>query len=153
MARYLSSTETFIRRRLGPGRAEMTARMTVSMPVMGEEFARPRKCRSVVETAGWKDAGTIFGLLCSSPNSFWEDHAMRPLALALSTAALLTFPMSAFAQAIEVSPRGIEVEHEGRSVAPPECRELRKACLNKEELGEQGQGNCERYRKICRDQD
>jgi hypothetical protein len=27
---------------------------------------------------------------------------------------------------------------------------MRKACLNKEELGEQGQGNCERYHKRTR---
>jgi hypothetical protein len=29
------------------------------------------------------------------------------------------------------------------------CRELRKACLMKDELGEQGQGNCRRYRDTC----
>jgi hypothetical protein len=26
---------------------------------------------------------------------------------------------------------------------------MRKACLNKEGLGEHGQGNCERYRRLC----
>jgi hypothetical protein len=26
---------------------------------------------------------------------------------------------------------------------------LRLACLHKEELGEQGRGNCERYRSMC----
>ena len=31
-----------------------------------------------------------------------------------------------------------------------QCRELRQACLHKEELGEQGMGNCRRYREICR---
>jgi hypothetical protein len=31
-----------------------------------------------------------------------------------------------------------------------ECRELRLACVHKEELGEQGQGNCRRYRQVCR---
>lgn len=30
------------------------------------------------------------------------------------------------------------------------CRELRRACLNKEELGEVGRGNCQRYRELCR---
>jgi hypothetical protein len=30
-----------------------------------------------------------------------------------------------------------------------DCRELRLACLHKDELGEQGQGNCQRYREIC----
>jgi hypothetical protein len=27
---------------------------------------------------------------------------------------------------------------------------LRQACLHKEELGEQGMGNCRRYRELCR---
>jgi hypothetical protein len=31
-----------------------------------------------------------------------------------------------------------------------QCRELRQACLHKEELGEQGMGNCRRYRELCR---
>jgi hypothetical protein len=26
---------------------------------------------------------------------------------------------------------------------------LRLACLHKEEMGEQGQGNCRRYHKVC----
>jgi hypothetical protein len=30
------------------------------------------------------------------------------------------------------------------------CEDLRAACLNKERLGEQGEGNCRRYREICR---
>ena len=30
------------------------------------------------------------------------------------------------------------------------CEELRYACLNKERLGEQGEGNCRRYRELCR---
>ena len=29
------------------------------------------------------------------------------------------------------------------------CRELRRACEMKEELGERGQGNCQRYRELC----
>jgi hypothetical protein len=29
------------------------------------------------------------------------------------------------------------------------CRELRRACEMKEELGETGQGNCRRYREMC----
>jgi hypothetical protein len=31
-----------------------------------------------------------------------------------------------------------------------ECRELRQACLHREELGEEGMGNCRRYRELCR---
>ena len=78
---------------------------------------------------------------------------MRTYALAIAVAALFAFPGAAFSQAIEVGPRGVEVEglHHGRSAWHPECREMRKACLNKEELGEQGQGNCERYRRHCQD--
>jgi hypothetical protein len=32
------------------------------------------------------------------------------------------------------------------------CYELRKSCLNKEQLGEQGEGNCRQYRQTCRGQ-
>jgi len=31
-----------------------------------------------------------------------------------------------------------------------DCRELRRACLFKEDLGEVGRGNCQRYRSLCR---
>jgi hypothetical protein len=31
-----------------------------------------------------------------------------------------------------------------------DCEELRAACLNKEQLGERGEGNCRRYRQLCR---
>jgi hypothetical protein len=31
-----------------------------------------------------------------------------------------------------------------------ECRELRQACIHREELGEEGMGNCRRYREFCR---
>jgi len=30
------------------------------------------------------------------------------------------------------------------------CEELRAACLQKERLGERGEGNCRRYREACR---
>jgi hypothetical protein len=30
-----------------------------------------------------------------------------------------------------------------------ECRELRQACLNKDQLGERGEGNCRTYRNLC----
>ncbi len=76
---------------------------------------------------------------------------MRALAIAMSVAALFAFPASAFSQAIEIGPRGVEVKglHSGRSAYRPDCVELRKACLYKEELGEEGQGNCQRYRRLC----
>jgi hypothetical protein len=79
---------------------------------------------------------------------------MHAYAIAVATAALIAFPGSAFSQTVEIGPRGVEVGaghhyYQGRSASRPECRELRKACLNKEELGEQGQGNCRRYRHMC----
>lgn len=30
-----------------------------------------------------------------------------------------------------------------------QCQELRQACMYKRELGEEGQGNCRRYRETC----
>jgi len=76
---------------------------------------------------------------------------MRTYALAIAAAALFAFPASAFSQALEVGPGGVEVDglHHGRSVGYQDCRELRKACLNKEELRQRGQGNCQRYRRMC----
>ena len=34
-----------------------------------------------------------------------------------------------------------------------DCEELRRACLHKEELGKEGEGNCRRYRETCKDPD
>jgi hypothetical protein len=31
-----------------------------------------------------------------------------------------------------------------------QCEELRIACMHKDQLGEQGEGNCRRYRETCR---
>ena len=76
---------------------------------------------------------------------------MRMYAFAIAAAALFTFPASAFSQGIEFGPGGVRIEpqHHGRSAYRSDCPELRKACLNKEELGETGEGNCRRYRKLC----
>lgn len=76
--------------------------------------------------------------------------------LAIATAALFAIPTSAaFSQGIEIGPGGVQFEpgyrREGRSVSRGECWELRQACLHKEELGEQGRGNCRRYRELCRE--
>jgi hypothetical protein len=78
---------------------------------------------------------------------------MRTYALAI--AALFTFPASAFSQGIaipgaEIGPGGVRVGHPHRRVSDEECEELRRACLHKEELGEEGEGNCRRYRESCR---
>ena len=73
---------------------------------------------------------------------------MRTYAFAIAAAAVFTFSAS---DAVGMGSRGVEVEglHQGRSVGRPDCRELRKACLIKEELRVQGQGNCQRYRRMC----
>jgi hypothetical protein len=80
---------------------------------------------------------------------------MRMYTIAVAAAALFAFPPSAFSQAVVViGPKGGDawVVREGRSVWRPGCRELRRACLSEEELGEQGQGDCEGYRETCKDQ-
>lgn len=76
---------------------------------------------------------------------------MRIYALAIAAAAILAFPASAFSQAVEIGAGRVDAEglQHGRSAAHADCRELRKACLTKEELYEQGQGNCRRYRQTC----
>lgn len=42
-------------------------------------------------------------------------------------------------------------EHHHNQARPDvDCDSLRAACLHKRELGEQGEGNCARYRSLCR---
>jgi hypothetical protein len=76
---------------------------------------------------------------------------MRAHLFAAVAAACFAFPASAFSQEIEVGPGGIRVapHYSGRSASRADCAELRAACLHKEEVGEEGQGNCHRYRKLC----
>ena len=87
---------------------------------------------------------------------------MRKFALALAVAALFALPTAAFSQGVEIGPGGVQIDpgyghhygyyyhHHGRSAyGGGQCRELRAACMHKEELGEQGQGNCRRYREMC----
>ena len=79
---------------------------------------------------------------------------MRTYVLAAVTAALVVLPNLAFSQAIDVGPGGIRVEpgyphHRLYNRSEGRCWELRQACLHKEDLGEQGMGNCRRYRETC----
>jgi hypothetical protein len=80
---------------------------------------------------------------------------MRTYALAIAAAAaLFASAPAAFSQEIELGPGGVRVQpfphYQGRSVwRGRRCEELRRACVYKEELGEQGQGNCRRYRQYC----
>ncbi len=83
---------------------------------------------------------------------------MRTCALAIASAALFILPTSAFSVEFDVGPGGVGVNpgyhryhrYEGRSGYATDCRSLRQACLKKEQLGEVGAGNCERYRRLCR---
>jgi hypothetical protein len=83
---------------------------------------------------------------------------MRNYVPAIATAALFALATSASSQGVEFGPGGIRINpgypgyHRGyhrRSAYRGECRELRWACVHKEELGEEGRGNCRRYRESC----
>ena len=78
---------------------------------------------------------------------------MRTCIHAIVCAALLALPTSAFSQAVEFGLEGFRIRphhrHYEYGADQGECKELRLACLHKEELGEQGQGNCRRYREVC----
>ena len=82
---------------------------------------------------------------------------MRKYLFAVCSAAVFALPTSAaFSQVdVEVGPGGFYVgpgyhRHYYNRYEGGGCRELRQACLHKEELGEQGMGNCQRYREMCR---
>ena len=70
-----------------------------------------------------------------------EEGKMRTLILI----GLLIAPLPALGQTFELGPGGFRVYPHGGG----DCRELRAACMHKEELGEMGQGNCQRYRELC----
>jgi hypothetical protein len=69
---------------------------------------------------------------------------MKRVILALGL-GLLFFADPASAQRIEVGPGGVRID-DGRG---GQCAQLRRACENKDRLGEQGEGNCRRYRETC----
>jgi len=71
---------------------------------------------------------------------------MRAHVLAIfAVAAIFALPVSTSA-GVRVGPGGVEIGG-GRH---GNCDELRRACLNKDRLGEEGEGNCRRYRRLCR---
>ena len=78
---------------------------------------------------------------------------MRMYALAIVAAAALFPPVPAFSQGIEIGPGGVHIDR-GRAREDRDCEELRRACLHKEELGEEGEGNCRRASRpsgvLCR---
>jgi hypothetical protein len=58
---------------------------------------------------------------------------------------LLMAPFAVQAQTLEFGSGGFRVAPQGGG----DCRELRAACIHKEELGQAGMGNCRRYRELC----
>jgi hypothetical protein len=81
---------------------------------------------------------------------------MRSYILATFTAAFLALPAAAVPAPSNLGDGVLQVQHREYHGGyrhwgyGPDCRELRRACLNKEELGEVGRGNCQRYRAMCR---
>jgi hypothetical protein len=85
---------------------------------------------------------------------------MRTYALAIAFAAALFYPVPSSSQGIEIGPGGVHVDPDhdydrdrNQEGTRQDCKELRRACLHKDELGEQGQGNCQRYRETCENPD
>jgi hypothetical protein len=88
---------------------------------------------------------------------------MFKYAFAIAVAAALFSPISASSQQIEIGPGGVHIDRdgdregyrqrdgdrEGYRHRDGECAHLRRACEHKDELGEQGEGNCRRYRETC----
>ena len=72
---------------------------------------------------------------------YGEGKMMRTLILF----TLLMAPFAVQAQTVELGPGGFRVIPHGGG----DCRELRAACMHKEEMGETGMGNCRRYRELC----
>lgn len=61
---------------------------------------------------------------------------------AAAAVALFVVPVSALSQSLEIVPDGVRMRG-------GECEQLRRACENKDVLGERGEGNCRRYRETC----
>lgn len=77
---------------------------------------------------------------------------MRPLTLTFAlaaAAALLLSPVSAFAQSLRIGPDGVQLDDGRSGRRGGQCEELRRACENRDRLGERGEGNCRRYREAC----
>ena len=82
------------------------------------------------------------------------EELMRRYIFAIATAAIFAIPTAAFSESVYIGPGGVRIgsSHHGyynRYEGGGRCAELRQACLHKEQLGEQGMGNCQRYRATC----
>ncbi len=77
---------------------------------------------------------------------------MRMYALAIVAAVALFSPVPASSQ--EIGPGGVHIDRDrDREGRQGECEELRTACLHKDELGEEGEVNCRRFRETCEEPD
>lgn len=84
---------------------------------------------------------------------------MRKILLAsLTVGALMMIEAPSFAQGISIGPGGVRVDDGRRYDRDYDrgdrrfsrmCARLRDACRNKDAYGEEGQGNCRRYRRNC----
>jgi hypothetical protein len=82
------------------------------------------------------------------------DHALAiALGLLILLFAFAGFIIPTRSQSIEIGPGGVQVNplpghhrNWGRT-----CEELRLACQYKMERGEEGMGNCRRYRETCQE--
>ena len=81
---------------------------------------------------------------------------MRSFAILVMSVSLVMLPTFAAAepittdlsaQQIQIGPGGVRIDDGRRGRA--DCGELRRACENKDRLGERGEGNCRRYREAC----
>jgi hypothetical protein len=71
-------------------------------------------------------------------------HIILAIALVLSAPAVAQVEFGP--GGLRIGPRYERHEHYGYG---GQCRELRRACMYKHELGEEGEGNCRRYREVC----
>lgn len=76
------------------------------------------------------------------------------LVAAALVGALLVPGAPGHAQGIRIGPGGVDVD-DGRGYRDDRryrrmCRDLRDRCENKDIYGEEGRGNCSRYRRMCR---
>lgn len=75
---------------------------------------------------------------------------MRKTILACAVAACVVAPTLAFSQVVVDPPRRERPDREEGAYGSARCQELREACIHKQELGEEGEGNCRWYRENCR---
>ncbi len=74
---------------------------------------------------------------------------MKHHVVAFAAIAVFWGSGASFAQPVEVPPPPKHAPL-ARDKGDADCAEMRKACLNKTELGEKGEGDCTRYREVCK---